>query len=211
MACREEKAAFYGEMYPLMEAARDRVLGLIDLFSEEQRGMGRAGEGCQGEELHSIVYCKSRIKSPDSMRQKLEKRGLPLTCRSALENVHDGVGVRVICAFSDDVSRVAGWLEGRRELEILNRKDYMSYPKPNGYRSYHMVVRILEGEGAGMKVEIQLRTIAIDFWATLEHQMKYKKETAHEALIREELKRCADEIASVDLSMQAIRDFLKEG
>ncbi len=123
---------------------------------------------------------------------------------------YDAVGIRVICSFFDEVYRVAGWLKERPQIQVLQVKDYLAYPKANGYRSYHIILSILEGQGKGIHAEIQLRTMAIDFWASLEHQMKYKHKVRHEALIQDELKRCADEIASVDLSIQTIRDLLAE-
>ena len=125
-----------------------------------------------------------------------------------LTEVRDAVGVRVICAFQHDVYQVAQWLEEQPDFVVLETKDYIAYPKENGYRSYHLILRIQEGPGKGETVEVQPRTIAIDFWASLEHQMKYKREIPHEKLIRAELRRCADEIASVDLSMETIRDLL---
>lgn len=130
--------------------------------------------------------------------------------KSALTNVYDAVGVRIVCGFIDDVYRVAYWFEKNRKIEVLMRKDYYAYPKSNGYRSLHLCLRILEGEAAGVRAEIQIRTMAIDFWATLEHQLKYKKEIENEELIRSELKRCADEIAATDMSMQTIRDMLEK-
>ncbi len=96
------------------------------------------------------------------------------------------------------------------EIEIAKEKDYYANPKANGYRSYHLLLSVITGPGNGLRAEIQVRTIANDFWATLEHRLKYKKNIPHEKLIQEELKRCAFEIASVDASMQAIRDILKE-
>lgn len=157
-----------------------------------------------------FLYCTSRIKSPESMKNKLKKHGYPLTCESALTNVRDAIGIRAICSFSDDVFALARWLCERLEFNVINQKDYISYPKPNGYRSYHLILHLVDGPGGGLFAEIQLRTIAIDFWASLEHQLKYKHEITHEALIRSELKRCADEIASIDLSMQTIRDLIDD-
>ncbi len=192
---------FYGDRLPLLEAARRQLLDMIAEYPDT--GMG-------GETMHTILYCTSRIKSPDSMIDKLTKHGVPANCDSALTEVNDAVGIRIICSFFDDVYRIADWLRARPELVIRETKDYVSYPKSNGYRSYHIILNIIDGPGAGLTCEIQIRTIAIDFWASLEHQMKYKHEIRHEALIRDELKRCADEIASIDLSMQTIRDLLAE-
>ena len=117
------------------------------------------------------------------------------------------MGVQVICAFQDDVYQMAQYLEERPGCRPPDQ-DYISHPKENGYRSYHLILGILDGPGKGMTVEVQLRTIAIDCWASLEHQIKYKRRVPPQHLVREELKRCADEIASVDLSMETIRELL---
>lgn len=195
------KEEFYGSHLENLEAARKQILGIIEEYPEE-RG--------EGEGLQAIMYCTSRIKSPESMRKKLALHGFPADCENALTKMYDAVGVRVICSFFDQVYQVAGWLEKRPEIEVVKIKDYIAYPKDNGYRSYHMLLKMADGPGKGVRAELQLRTIAIDFWASLEHQMKYKQEVRHESLIRGELKRCADEIASIDLSMQNIRDLLAE-
>lgn len=189
---------FYGQALGRLEAARQYLLELISEYPAE----GRA---------RPVISCQSRIKTADSMMKKLENRGFEVSLSAALESVYDAVGIRIICGFMDDVYRTAEWLERRRELEIIQSKDYIAYPKPNGYRSYHLCLRICEGAAAGVLAEIQLRTMAIDFWATLEHQLKYKKEIPCEALVRAELKRCADEIAATDISMQTIRDMLETG
>lgn len=158
--------------------------------------------------VEPILYCKSRIKSPESMMRKLELRGLPTDGTSALSHTHDAIGIRIVCSFLDDVYKIADWLGTRHEFEITETKDYIAYPKPNGYRSLHLVLSFPARSGQKCMAEIQLRTIAIDFWAALEHQMKYKRNIEHEKTIRSELKRCADEIASVDVSMQTLRDLI---
>ena len=192
---------FYGEMYPSMRKAEQQ---LLDLAAKYQHiGAGK-------DDAQPIVYCCSRIKSAESMINKLKKNRLPQNKETALTKIYDAIGIRIICAFADDVYQIACWITEQPELEVIQTKDYIAYPKPNGYRSYHLLLKIKEGPGKGLPAEIQMRTIAIDFWATLEHQLKYKKNIPHEKLIQSELKRCADEIASVDLSMQAIRDILKE-
>ena len=159
------------------------------------------------KDVTPIVYYCSRIKKPDSMIKKLKSRDLPISKESALTNVYDAVGLRIICAFSDDVKNIISALYLEKPIEVIEQKDYLSHPKPNGYRSFHLCVRVKE---CGVLAEIQVRTIAMDFWATLEHQIKYKQNIPHEKTIRDELKRCADEIASVDLSMQTIREIIKE-
>ena len=142
------------------------------------------------------------------MVNKLKERGFPQTLKAALCDVYDGIGVRVICPFADDVNHFVRWARLQDSFDIIEEKDYCSYPKTNGYRSYHLLIRM--NNANGLNAEIQVRTIANDFWATLEHQLKYKQNIAHEKLIRDELKRCADEIASLDLSMQTLRDIIRE-
>ncbi|HBV52876.1 MAG TPA: RelA/SpoT domain protein [Clostridiales bacterium] len=192
---------FYGPAYETMKKAEGQLLDLIALYSAAKR---------EREGVKPVVYCCSRIKTPDSMLRKLEKRGLAQTADAALQEVFDAVGVRAVCAFAEDVYRLVRWLQRQPVLCIMKEKDYYAYPKPNGYRSYHILLKIADGAGKGCRAEIQVRTIANDFWATLEHQIKYKKDMPNEKLIRSELKRCADEIASVDLSMQTIRDIIRE-
>lgn len=161
------------------------------------------------EELQSILYIKSRIKAPESMMKKLRKRGFAEDSHTALEKTHDAIGIRVICSFVEDVYHIEKWLQQRDDIQIMEKKDYIAYPKTNGYRSLHLIIQFTTDKLKGIMAEIQLRTIAIDFWAALEHQIKYKHNVSHEEIIRGELKRCADEIASVDLSMQTIRDILQ--
>ena len=192
---------FYGPAYKTLRLAERQVLEKIRMGEQSWKKQGEQG---------TVLYTKSRIESPESMCRKLASRGLPVTREAALTEVRDAVGVRVICAFQHDVYQVAQWLAEQPDFAVLETKDYIAYPKENGYRSYHLILRIQEGPGKGETVEVQLRTIAIDFWASLEHQMKYKREIPHEKLIRAELRRCADEIASVDLSMETIRDLLAE-
>lgn len=192
---------FYGSAYETMKKAEGQLLDLITLYSTTKR---------EKEGVKPVVYCCSRIKTPDSMLRKLDNRGFEQTVNAALNDVYDAVGVRVVCAFAEDVYRLVRWLQKQSAICIIEEKDYYAYPKPNGYRSYHILLQIAEGDGKGCHAEIQVRTIANDFWATLEHQIKYKKDMPNEKLIRSELKRCADEIASVDLSMQTIRDIIRE-
>lgn len=195
------EAEFYGAELPRLKQAEKQLSGLVEQYLAEYE---------RKPDFNGIQYCCSRIKTPESMVHKLEQRGFPVTLESALTNVQDALGIRVICPFIDDVYQVADWLEHRPELHTVKIKDYIAYPKANGYRGYHLIVTLLKGAGADVTAEIQIRTIALDFWASLEHRMKYKREIENEALIRTELKRCADEIASVDLSMQTIRDLLAD-
>ena len=193
---------FYGEHYNLLKVAEEELIGLLAQYSTTKR---------EKEGVKPIVYSCSRIKSPDSMLRKLENRGFEQTINAALNEVFDAVGIRAVCPFAEDVYRLAKWLKQQSSIRIVEEKDYYAYPKPNGYRSYHILLEIASGSARGYHAEMQIRTIANDFWATLEHQLKYKQNIPNEKLIRNELKRCADEIASVDLSMQTIRDIIREG
>lgn len=156
---------------------------------------------------------KSRIKTPASVLEKLERRGHALTVESIEENLFDIAGIRVICSFPDDIYTTAALLAKQDDIRVLEEKDYIKNPKPNGYRSLHLIVEVpifLSEEKKYMKVEVQFRTIAMDFWASLEHKLKYKKDLDDQAAISAELKECADGIAALDLRMQGIRDRIGE-
>ena len=192
---------FYKDAYPALKLAERRLKDLLDFYQVKAE---------KDYDLQPIIYTCSRIKNPERMLEKLQRRGLNQTLDSALNDVYDAVGVRAVCAFTKDVYSIVHWLKSRTEIEIVQEKDYYANPKPNGYRSYHIIVRIEVVPHENCYAELQIRTIASDFWATLEHRLKYKKDIPHEKVIREELARCALEIVSVDASMQAIRDLLKK-
>ena len=121
------------------------------------------------------------------------------------------LGMRIICNYIDDVYEVAEMLKNYKDLKVVMEKDYIKNPKPNGYRSYHIIFELsldLAGEITPVYVEIQIRTIAMDFWSSLEHEMKYKKNIKNQEFIAEELRRCADEIATTDLNMQTIKRMI---
>lgn len=193
---------FYGGYYQRLVGAQRQLDALVDDYMAARSN---------SDDLKPVVYHSSRIKSPESLQGKLRRMGAKPTFETAMSlQIHDIVGARVICAFTDDVYDAADYICSRPEVQVQQRKDYIANPKPNGYRSLHLIVRLTQGPAADLlPLEIQLRTIAIDFWATLEHKIKYKKTIANEELMRAELKRCADEITSVDLSMQAIRNAIR--
>ena len=155
-----------------------------------------------------IESITSRIKKPVSLAEKLRRMGCPLTLESVSENLNDIAGIRVICSFIDDIYMVAELLARQDDITVVRVKDYIQKPKPNGYRSYHMIVEVPVFFSDGkrpMRVEIQLRTVAMDFWASLEHQMKYKQDSADRPEIAAELKSCAETIAATDARMLGIR------
>ena len=156
--------------------------------------------------MDPVEHCLGRIKSEESMREKCRRQGLPETEDTALRLMHDAIGIRVVCAFVDDVYEMRGKIASLPFIEVVEEKDYIRHAKPNGYRSLHMIIRT----DGGYLAEIQLRTISMDTWAALEHHMKYKKNiNVNTELITSELKRCADELASTDASLQAIRDMIR--
>ena len=129
-------------------------------------------------ERNPIESIKSRIKSPASIVEKLKRRGFEISVPSIMENLNDVAGIRVICSFIDDIYDIAAMLTAQDDIKVLKIKDYIKNPKPNGYRSYHIIVEIpvfFSDRKQPLKVEIQIRTIAMDFWSSLEHQLKYKK------------------------------------
>lgn len=152
---------------------------------------------------------KSRLKSPSSIYEKLERKGFPESVESIRENLTDVAGVRVICSFPDDIYRLAELLIKQDDIILFRKKDYIRDPKANGYRSLHLIVDVpifLSNEKKYMKVEVQFRTIAMDFWASLEHKLKYKKNVDNTDEIERRLKACADSIEDLDYEMQEIRN-----
>lgn len=158
-----------------------------------------------------IEYITSRVKSEESMKEKLKRKNLQVNLGTALTKIYDAAGIRIICEYIDDVYSVVKMLKKYKDLKILQEKDYIKNPKENGYRSYHIVFEVpldIAGEIHPVNIEVQIRTIAMDFWASLEHEMKYKKNIKNQEMIVEELKRCADEIATTDINMQTIRNMI---
>ena len=159
-----------------------------------------------------IEMIKSRVKKPRSIVEKLQRRGYPISVDSVLDNLHDVAGVRVICSFIDDIYKIAAILGAQDDVTVLEIKDYIKNPKPNGYRSYHMIVEIpvfFSDRKQPMKVEVQIRTIAMDFWARLEHQMKYKKDVPGSEDLVNRLSQIADRINQTDMEMQEIREEIQ--
>jgi putative GTP pyrophosphokinase len=156
-----------------------------------------------------INSVKSRLKSLPSIFEKLERRELPRNMETIENELNDIAGIRVICAFIDDVYLIAEALLKQDDIVLIEKKDYIKNPKPNGYRSLHLIVSVpifLAQEKRIMKVEIQLRTIAMDFWASLEHQLHYKKNFEFTDGMKQELLECATMSAELDSRMDALRD-----
>lgn len=156
-----------------------------------------------------IEYIISRIKRPESIVEKLRRKGYPLTIESIVQNLNDVAGIRIVCSFIDDIYDIAKMIVKQDDINLIEVKDYIRNPKPNGYRSHHMIIEIpifLSDRKQPMRVEVQLRTIAMDFWSSLEHQLKYKRDVPNAQDIVSELKECADVIAKTDARMQEIKN-----
>lgn len=156
-----------------------------------------------------ISSIKTRLKSIFSIKEKLERKNQPLNLRSIRKNLNDVAGVRVICSFPDDVYMLARALLKQDDITLIEQKDYIKNPKPNGYRSLHLIVSVpiyLAREKHSMRVEIQLRTIAMDFWASLEHQIRYKKDFEFTDDMERELLQCAELSAELDARMDAMKN-----
>lgn len=181
-------------MEEIVKNMQDRIAGLREKILNEQG-------------MDPIEHYLARIKSDESMREKCRRNGLPETEESALKEIKDAIGIRIVCAFLDDVYIMRDYIIQMPDISVIQEKDYIRKAKPNGYRSYHMILQTFDG----YYIEVQLRTISMDTWAALEHHMKYKKNlTCDTELIVAELKRCADELASTDVSMQAIKNLIME-
>ena len=155
---------------------------------------------------------KSRTKTPRSILEKLQRKGYEISVKGIEENLADVAGIRVICSFPDDIYATAKMLTDQDDIRVLEVKDYIINPKPNGYRSLHLILEVpifLSNEKKNMKVEVQFRTIAMDFWASLEHKLKYKKNIENAEEISKELQRCAEASSKLDLRMQALRDRIE--
>ena len=156
-----------------------------------------------------IETIKSRLKSAESIIEKLHRKNIPFSAESIEANLTDIAGIRVICAFPEDIYLLSECLLEQDDITLVEKKDYIKNPKPNGYRSLHLIVETPIFQKKMMKVEVQLRTIAMDFWASLEHRLYYKKGHDDREL-REELRLCAEISAALDLRMQGIRGRLEE-
>ena len=190
--------SIYGDARPGLEAAMQTLLNTITQIRVDMaESMG----------TDPVEHLLGRIKSEESMREKCRRKGLPETAESALSEIHDAVGIRIVCTFIDDIYTIRDRLVALPYIRLIEEKDYIRQVKPNGYRSLHLILQVEDTYYA----EIQLRTISMDTWAAMEHHLKYKKNLNRNTdLIVRELKRCADELASTDESMQTLRDMIQE-
>lgn len=196
----------YGKYESTLNLILDNIVSQIKAYNKIE--VQKSGE----KAYEHLIY---RVKDKDSMLEKCTRKNLPQTTYSALHDIQDAIGIRIICRFIDDIYKNIKYLKALPNLKIIKEKDYIKNVKPNGYRSYHLIVELTTpyedvlGHNPGtFFAEIQVRTIAMDSWASLEHQMKYKHDIKNPELIVKELKRCADELAACDISMQTIRNLI---
>ena len=162
-----------------------------------------------------IEGIKTRLKSTEGIVRKLNRKDLPFSLRSIEENIKDVAGVRVICSFPEDIYMLADCLLNQDDIKLITKKDYIKNPKKSGYRSLHLIIEVpifLKNEKRYMKVEVQLRTIAMDFWASLEHKLRYKKNISLEEaeIISKELLECSEISATLDKRMEDIRNRIEK-
>jgi putative GTP pyrophosphokinase len=160
-----------------------------------------------------IEHVKSRLKTPDSIVKKLKRYGFEVTIDNMVEKLSDIAGIRIICSFTSDIYQIAQMITKQSDVTVLYVKDYIKNPKPNGYKSYHMVVTIpiyLTDGPVDTKVEVQIRTVAMDFWASLEHKIYYKFEGNAPAYLQQELKACADVVNMLDAKMFSLNQAILE-
>lgn len=188
------------------------------MFSSALKEIGTKIDILNSEFVHShrynpIEHVTQRIKSPDSIARKLKRMGFEPTIANMEKQLYDIAGIRIICSFTSDIYRIAGMIARQDDVVVLKIKDYIKHPKENGYKSYHMVVSVPIYLSTGMetaRVEIQIRTIAMDFWASLEHKIYYKFEGNAPEHIYDELKECADIINTLDQRMLSLNEEIQK-
>ena len=186
------------ETQQLYNAAIKEITTKLDILNEEFKVRFMR---------NPIHHIESRLKSPRSILNKLDRRHLELSLTSAKQNLNDIAGIRVICCYIDDVYRVADMLLRQADLRLVDRNDYIQNPSPNGYRSLHLDLEVpvyLAEHTEYVTVEVQIRTVAMDFWASLEHDLRYKTDKDISAEMHLEVAQCAEEIARIDQKMQDI-------
>lgn len=201
--------SIYGDQKDILPLVMENVVEDLRSYNEEVKRI-------TGHPIYEhLIY---RVKSEESMREKCVRKGQPQTPYTALKFVKDAIGIRIVTGFVDDIFKIIEHIRHIPGSRIVEEKDYIINSKPNGYRSYHMILEIdqpfrdIEGREPGQYyVEFQIRTIAMDCWASLEHEMSYKRTIRNRQMLSAELKRCADELASCDLTMQTIRNLIREG
>lgn len=198
-----DEAEEWGNALLLYDAALKQINTKLEILNNEFK---------MAHQYNPIEHITSRIKTPQSIAKKLRHNGKELTVENIVKYVNDVAGIRIICSFTSDIYRIADLIAGQSDITVLKVKDYIMCPKENGYTSYHMIVSIpvfLSDRTVETKVEIQIRTIAMDFWASLEHKIYYKFEGNAPEHIRKELRECSEIVAYLDQKMLSLNEEIK--
>lgn len=190
---------------------------MMFLYNSALKEVGTKLEILNDEFVHihkynPIEYIKSRIKTPESIVKKLKRDGYESTIENMINYINDIAGIRIVCSFTSDIYRLAEMIGKQNDLTVICVKDYIKNPKVSGYKSFHMHVTVpifLSDRVVDTKVEIQIRTIAMDFWASVDHKLRYKKDVKNEEVITERLRVCAEAISALDEEMQNIRNMIE--
>ena len=199
-----ESADSWATVILLYKAALKEIGTKLEILNEEFQAVHR---------YNPIEHIKSRIKTPESIVKKLKKRGYDSSIENMIKYVNDIAGVRVICSFTSDIYKIAQMIADQTDIKVLSVKDYIKAPKESGYKSYHMIVSIpifLSTGSVETKVEIQIRTVAMDFWASLEHKIHYKFEGNAPEHIKRELHECAEMVSDLDAKMLSLNEEVEE-
>lgn len=194
----------FQEMMMIYKAAIREVRTKLEVLNDEFQVRSKR---------NPIRYIKQRVKHPNSILEKLHRRGFDISLDSMIKNLNDIAGIRVVCAYEKDIYAIAQMLTKQDDVKLLLTKDYIKNPKPNGYRSLHLLIEIpvfFSDRKQFVKVEVQIRTMAMDFWASLEHQLRYKSEDEQDEDIIRQLRECAETIHDTDIKMQNIYEKISE-
>jgi putative GTP pyrophosphokinase len=199
----EEKITEWKNFLFIYKFALDEIDTKLTILNEEFQFV---------HQHNPIEHIKSRIKSPESIREKLKRKGLDITIENAREHIHDIAGVRVMCSFVSDIYKIYEIIGKQDDIRVLRVKDYIKKPKPNGYQSLHLIVEVpvfLSNRTEHVKVEIQIRTVAMDFWASLEHKIYYKFDKTVPSHLTDQLKEAAETVRYLDKKMKKIKDEME--
>lgn len=201
---KDNEVDSWTEVNLIYSAALKQVQTKMEILNDEFQHVHR---------YNPIEHIKARIKTSESIVKKLKRGGYESTIENMIKYVNDIAGIRVICSFSSDIYRIADMIEDQKDIKVISVKDYITYPKASGYKSYHMIVSVpvyLSDRIVDTKVEIQIRTVAMDFWASLEHKMHYKFEGDAPEHIRNELIECARMVSDLDARMLSLNEEILE-
>lgn len=200
---RESDVDNWNEVQLIYSSALKQITTKMEILNDEFQHV---------HQYNPIEHIKSRIKTPQSIVKKLKKNGYESTIDNMVRYVNDIAGIRVICSFTSDIYRIAEMISNQSDIRVISVKDYIVNPKPSGYKSYHMLVTVpvyLSDRIADTKVEIQIRTVAMDFWASLEHKIHYKFEGNAPDYIRDELVECAHMVSDLDARMLSLNEEIQ--